>query len=117
MLSDAIFETLYRPVGPGTTKDHVYCLLAAIDHYSQPPFTYGPEYLAILRKLAKDYIRKPSFQKLMALHRSAMAYMRAQDSCSASPAWLTIEEGEISFYPYGKPHERESLHNEVGYDS
>jgi hypothetical protein len=117
MLSDSIFEYLHYPRGAGTTKDHVRWLLEALDHYSQPPFDYGPEYLAILRKLAKDYLRKPSFERLMALLRSAIAYMRVQDSSSSTGAWVEIVDGGIMHYPNGKPHGRETLHLETEYDS
>ncbi len=104
MLSDAIFDNLYCPSGPGTAKDRVRLFLADLDHYSKPPFDYDEEHLAVLQKLAKAYLRRPSFVAFQNLHRSAVALMRAQDTSPSTydefGCRLVIQDRELWFYPY-----------------
>jgi hypothetical protein len=105
MLSDAIFDNLYCPSGPGTAKDRVRLFLADLDHYSKLPYDYDKEHLAVLRKLTKAYLRRSSFVALQNLHRSAVAFMRANDTSPTTydkfGCRLVIDEdGELRFYPY-----------------
>jgi len=105
MLSDAISDNLYCPVGPGTAKDRVRLFLADLDHYSKPPFDYDEAHLAVLRKLAKAYLRRPSFVALQNLHRSAVAFMRAMDTPPSTyeefGCRLVIQDGELRFIVTG----------------
>jgi hypothetical protein len=104
MLSDTIFDNLYHPSGPGTAKDRVRWFLEDLDHYDKPSFVYDEKHLAILRDLAKAYLRHPSFVTLQNL-QSALAFMRAMD---ASPSTydefgcrLVIQDGELWFIRIG----------------
>jgi hypothetical protein len=104
MLSDAISDNLYCPVGPGTAKDRVRWFLEELDGYSETPFDYDEKHVAMLRNLAKAYRRRPSFVALQNLHRSSVAFMQAMDTPSATydefGCRLVIEDGELRFYPY-----------------
>ena len=75
MLSDSIFDLLYRP-SSGTEWDNVRWFLEDLEHYSKEQFDYQPEHLEILRRLAQKYLEKPSFVSFQNLHRSAAAMMR-----------------------------------------
>jgi len=101
MLSEIIHDYLYRPTS-GTEQENVRHFLEALDDHSKPPFDYRPEHLEILRRLAKDYMEKPSFVSFQNLHRSAVAFMKGQDCAPNAPCTLVVDEGEIWFRPYGR---------------
>jgi hypothetical protein len=101
MLSDSIHDLLYCP-SSGTELDNVHWFLEDLEHYSKEPFDYEPKHLEVLRRLAKAYLKKPSFVSFQNLHRSAVAMMQGQDYSPGMPGILTVIDGEISFLPYGQ---------------
>jgi hypothetical protein len=92
MLSDTIFDYLYCP-GSGTECDNVQHFAKELEGYSQPPFEYDQSHLNLLKTLTRDYLAQPTFVRLMTLHRSAVAFMRAEDAPGAK---LAIVGGALS---------------------
>jgi hypothetical protein len=100
MLSDVIFDNLYRPSEGMTERESVLALLEGIDWYAH--MGYEKEQIGILSRLAYAYLDTPSFAAYQNLHRSALAFMRGQDAGPSSPGKLVAKNCEIWYQPYGR---------------
>jgi hypothetical protein len=100
MLSDVIFDNLYRPSDGMTEYESVLALLEGIDWYAH--MDCEKEQIATLRRLAYAYLDNPSFVAYQNLHRSAVAFMRGQDAGASTPGKLVVENWEIWYQPYGR---------------
>ena len=94
MLNDKIFDHLYHP-SEGTEQENVEAFLKDIEWYSDRPL-YGAQVLQILKQLAQAYLESPSFVAFQKLHRSAIAFMRFEDS-HADTGRLNIDNGELCY--------------------